>query len=313
LPRAQALDTAAREREASAGLEALRREALRAANAEIKRLRRRIAHQRGDLARAEGAEQMRRWGELLKIHRERLRPGLAEITLPDEFDPARPEVTIPLDARAGPAGNIERLFRRYRKLRAALPHIRRRLEEAEAVLARWVTEAEEIGRARDRPELEARFERLGSPLPESAPLAPRRRETERGESDVLTRTSSDGFTILVGRSKEANDRVTFRIGNGRDWWFHAQGIPGAHVLVRNPGGGTLPERTLREAAWLAAYYSQRRQEGKLDVDYTQRKHVRKIKGGEPGQVTYSQNRTLFADLADERAAAILAEGADREG
>jgi predicted ribosome quality control (RQC) complex YloA/Tae2 family protein len=318
--RARDLDAEARGREAKASLEALRRVATRAANAEIKKLWRRAEHLRADLERAEGADQLRRWGELLKIHRARLRSGLSEIALPDEFDPARPEVTIPLDARLGPTGNIERLFQRHRKLRVAVSHIRRRLEETKAALGGWedaLGDQGVIARAEGREAIEALFRRLGRPLPapampcESGAPRPNRQGAGRGtrpeDSHVLTRTSSDGLTILVGRSKEANDRVTFRLGNGRDWWFHAQGIPGAHVIVRNPGGGPLPERTLREAAWLAAYYSQRRQEGKLDVDYVQRKHVRKIMGGEPGQVTYAHNQTVLVDLSDKRAAAVLGE------
>ena len=121
----------------------------------------------------------------------------------------------------------------------------------------------------------------------------------------MTRLSADGLTILVGRTKEENDLVTFRLGNGRDWWFHVQGIPGSHVIVKSPDGEAPPQRTLREAAWLAAYYSTGRGQGRLDVDYTQRKHVRKIKGAEPGQVTYSQNRTLFVDVNDPQARAVL--------
>ena len=135
-------------------------------------------------------------------------------------------------------------------------------------------------------------------------LAPITRRVSPREG-ILTRISSDGLRILVGRSKEANDEVTFRRGRGRDWWFHVQGLPGAHVIVQSPGGTPLPPRTIREAAWLAGYYSPRRSEGRLDIDFTQRKHVRKVKGGQPGQVTYSQNRTVVADMNDPDAARIL--------
>ncbi len=235
-----------------------------------------------------------------------MRPGEREIRVPNEFLPGRPEVAIPLDPLASPAENIERLFRRYRKLRGAAPHVEARLGETEAELNRWMALIGEAEAAANQGALETAFAKAGLPLPEVQAAAVRGGGAGGPEgASILTRISSDGFRILVGRSKEANDEVTFRIGNGRDWWFHAQGIPGAHVIVRTPRGGALPPRTLREAAWLAAYYSPRRAEGRLDIDYTQRKYVRKIKGGEPGQVTYSQNRTVVADLADPAAARVL--------
>jgi predicted ribosome quality control (RQC) complex YloA/Tae2 family protein len=306
-------DARAREQEAGSSLEQQSRAARQQVRAELKKLRRRIEKQRDDLARAEEAEALRRFGELLKIHRARLAFGMADIVVPDEFDPARPDVTIALDPRLGPAENIERYFQRYRKLRAALPHIQSRLEEAEARLQGWEdaqTALDRIDSAQALAELFARLN-LPSPVAKQAGGARRTRTSEPvGESHVLTRTSADGLTVLVGRSKEANDRVTFRLGNGRDWWFHAQGVPGSHVIVRSPSGAPPPERTVREAAWLAAYYSQRRQEGRVDVDYTQRKHVRKIKGAEPGQVTYSQNKTVLVDLSDTKASAILGETGD---
>ena len=121
----------------------------------------------------------------------------------------------------------------------------------------------------------------------------------------MRRISADGFTIIVGRSGEENDRVTFRLGKGRDWWFHAQGIPGSHVIVTNPTGLALPPGTLREAAWLAAYYSKGRGRGRVDVDYTQRKHVRKLKGAPPGTVTIAHNKTILIDLKEDEAGAVL--------
>ena len=311
---AEALDRRGWEREQGAEFEALQRACLRAARRERKRLQRRVRHQREDLARAREAETVREWGELLKINRNRMRPGQQEIRVTNEFLPGRPEVAIPLDPQASPVENIERLFRRYRKLRGAAPHIEARLGETEAELNRWAALTAEVEAAADRAALEAAYAQAGLPLPVGQAAAGRGNGPSGPESaSILTRISSDGFRILVGRSKEPNDEVTFRIGNGRDWWFHAQGIPGAHVIVRTPSGGALPPRTLREAAWLAAYYSPRRAEGKLDIDYTQRKYVRKIKGGEPGQVTYSQNRTVVADLADSGAARVLSavEAAER--
>lgn len=90
------------------------------------------------------------------------------------------------------------------------------------------------------------------------------------------------------------------------------GFSGSHVVVRNPAGGALPRATLREAAWLAAYYSKARSQGRVEVAYVERKHVRRVPKGKPGAVTFDHGHTLWVDLADERLARVLREaGAPR--
>jgi predicted ribosome quality control (RQC) complex YloA/Tae2 family protein len=107
----------------------------------------------------------------------------------------------------------------------------------------------------------------------------------------LSLESPDGLTILVGRNSRQNDQVTFRQGKSDDWWFHARGVPGAHVLVRGTAQD-LPPDTIRRAAELAAFFSPLRNEGAVLVDYTQRRHVRRIPRAAPGLVTYSQEKTI---------------------
>src|SRR5262249_28340196 len=107
----------------------------------------------------------------------------------------------------------------------------------------------------------------------------------------LRRQSSEGFTLLVGKNSRQNELVTFSEAAANDLWLHARGVPGAHVIVK-AGGRPVPEMTLREAAALAAYYSQARAAGSVPVDYTQQRYVRHLKGGGPGMVTYERERTL---------------------
>jgi predicted ribosome quality control (RQC) complex YloA/Tae2 family protein len=103
--------------------------------------------------------------------------------------------------------------------------------------------------------------------------------------------SADGSEILVGRSAAQNDRVTFSLASGSDIWLHAREIPGAHVIIRTGGKPPAPQ-TLRQAAELAATYSQARGATAVPVDYTFVRHVRRIKGGKPGLVHYSGETTL---------------------
>ncbi len=97
--------------------------------------------------------------------------------------------------------------------------------------------------------------------------------------------------ILVGRNSRQNDDVTFRHAKSDDWWFHARGVPGAHVIVRS-AGQPLPEATIRRAAELAAFFSGLRDDAFVVVDYTLRRHVRRIPGAAPGLVTYVQEKTI---------------------
>ena len=95
----------------------------------------------------------------------------------------------------------------------------------------------------------------------------------------------------MGKNSRQNEEVTFHQAAANDLWLHARGVPGAHVIVKS-GGRPVPETTLREAAALAAYYSQARESGAVEVDYTEQRYVRHMKGGGPGMVIYERERTL---------------------
>ncbi len=274
----------------------------------VTRLERRLAHLEADRLAAGEAELIQRWGELLKIHGGRWRSGAAELRVPDEFAPERPEVTIPLDPALTLAENIARLFRQYRKRRDASAHVQRRLVETERDLAAARATARGVAMAVSFSDIEQALQALPGRQPEAAaePGRRARRPPPRMAARLLQRTSSDGWTILVGRSAQDNDALTFRVANGRDWWLHAVGHSGSHVVVRNPAGGALPQPTLREAAWLAAYYSKARPQGRVEVAYVERKHVRRVPKGKPGAVTFDHGHTLWVDIADARLERVLA-------
>ena len=107
--------------------------------------------------------------------------------------------------------------------------------------------------------------------------------------------SSDGFHIYVGKNNYQNDQLTFQFANGNDWWFHAKQIPGSHVVVKMENAQELPDRTFEEAARLAAYYSKGRNQEKVEIDYVQKKHVKKPGGGRPGFVVYYTNYSMAID------------------
>ncbi|MFI5401147.1 MAG: NFACT RNA binding domain-containing protein [SAR324 cluster bacterium] len=328
---AKKLDALWRERLAAHDLQRARTQAAKRIRQALRQLERRMEHLAGDRRAAEEAGRFRDWGELLKIHGARAlreQPGVRALRVPDEFSPARAEVSIPVDPALPLAANIARLFREYRKRHASAQHVARRSAETEGALAAARSVAGKVEAAATAEQIELaltglpfRGVRLREP-PEAPPRArarnawqeltrpggARRQRALRGKAGApraLERTSSDGFRILVGRSAADNDALTFKVARGRDWWLHALGFSGSHVVVRNDAGGPLPPATLREAAWLAGYYSKARRQGEVEVAYVQRKHVRRVPKGPPGQVTFAHGRTLWVNVGDAGLKRIL--------
>ena len=120
------------------------------------------------------------------------------------------------------------------------------------------------------------------------------KKKKQTRSEPLHYISRDGFHIYVGKNNLQNEELTFHFASGNDWWFHAKKAPGSHVIVKS-GGAELPDTTFEEAGRLAAYYSSQRGSEKVEIDYVEKKHVKKPNGGKPGFVVYYTNYSLVID------------------
>ena len=109
--------------------------------------------------------------------------------------------------------------------------------------------------------------------------------------------SSDGFHIYVGKNNYQNEELTFKVATGKDWWFHAKGVAGSHVIVKSENK-ELSDRTFEEAAALAAYYSKARDNEKVEIDYIQKKNIKKVPGAAPGFVIYHTNWSMIVAPAN---------------
>ena len=107
--------------------------------------------------------------------------------------------------------------------------------------------------------------------------------------------SADGLEILVGRTSNDNDHLTFKIAKPNDLWLHAADYGGSHVVIRHAPKQPIPHRTLIEAAQLAAWFSQAKKDPKVDVHYTERKFVSRIKGGKPGLVRMQRFKNITVE------------------
>lgn len=182
------------------------------------------------------------------------------------------------------------LFARYKKLGASLVHLDERSRNLHALRdaidqLRW--EAQQVEDA-DLGDVEEAVAQLDPRSRRKRAAAPRRK---RAPLEVQT---SSGSRILIGRSPSENADLTFRVARPDDWWFHAQNIPGAHVILQRHDRTEPPPEDLQRAASLAAYYSKARGSAKVPIDYTLRKYVRAQRNAPPGLVWYTHPRTILA-------------------
>ena len=259
------------------------------------RTAKKLALQREELRRSEDRETLRRRADLITANLYRVRKGDRVLRTEDFYDPDMPTVEIPLDALKTPQENAAALYKQYRKAKTAEQHLNVLIAEGEKNLQYLNSVLDEIARA----ETERDLSEIRQELCETGFLRPERgkRKQKSAPSAPLRFVSDAGFEILVGRSNMQNDTLTHRTARRTDLWLHVQKIHGSHVIIRCMD--TTPDaQTVAQAASLAVYYSQGRDGGKIPVDVTQVRHVRKSPGGLPGMVLYTDYQTVIAE-ADE--------------
>ncbi|MBE3558302.1 MAG: NFACT family protein [Ktedonobacteraceae bacterium] len=299
-------------------LESLRAPLRRALQTQRDRCKRKAQALQQELSSFAEAAQYRRYGELLLAHQHEIQRGQSNATVPDIFavseDGSMPPVIIPLDPRFDAVGNANRFFNKYHKMRRATELVPGQIEqndvelatieqlladlmlaETPAEVALVKAEVQAAGYLRGRSNL-----LVENKVRKAAKKASRGKQTGKpvppGGGVPLHFQSQDGLTILVGKNSRQNEEVTFRQAAAHDIWLHARGAAGAHVLIK-AAGRAVPQRTIEQAARLAAYYSEARESTSVPVDYTLQRHVRHMKGGGPGMVIYDHEQTLYAEPA----------------
>ncbi len=232
-------------------------------------------------------ERFKTYGTLLQIYPQEVTPQAKEVTLTD-FETEK-EVRIPLDPQLNAIDNAKRYFERYAKLKRTRDALSELLLETETA----VTHLASIQNALNLAENEADLAEIRRELYESGYI--RKRSTKKGakqeKSHPLHYVTEDGFHIYVGKNNYQNDELTFKLATGNDWWFHAKQIPGSHVIVRTEGR-ELPDEHFVTCAQIAGYYSQGRESDKLEIDYVEKKQVKKPSGAVPGFVVYYTNYSM---------------------
>ncbi|MCG0276947.1 MAG: NFACT family protein [Thermanaeromonas sp.] len=280
---------------------------------ELKRCLKKEAIQAEAVASAEEASRYRLYGELIMANIYRLKKGDRQLTTENFYEAGSPEIVIELDPALTPTENAARYFQRYQKAKNAAQKASEQLKETREEIAylNSVMQALEMAEAlEDLKEIREELVRSGYLEPaqqnKKAVQAPSKKAFE-----PLKVISSDGFTILIGKNNRQNDLLSLKVADDEDIWLHAKDVPGSHVIIRTQGR-PVPPRTLEEAAGLAAYFSRSRQAGRVSVDYTLAKHVRKPPGARPGMVLYDNYRTIYIEPISPNMLATTATGSGAE-
>lgn len=240
----------------------------------------------------EGKDRYKIYGDLLNTYGYSLKGGEKSFSCENYYDNNK-IITIPLDSFKTAAENAKRYYDKYAKLRrteAALSeeihHTERDMEHLSYILQSLETSS-----------LETDISQIRDELSDYGYLKKKKTEKSKSvKSEPMHMVSGDGFDIYIGKNNYQNEEVTFKIGDSNDLWFHAKKVPGSHVIVKTgKSGENIPDRTFKEAAALAAFYSKNGANAKVEVDYTLRKNLKRTPGGPPGFVIYNTYYSLIIE------------------
>lgn len=255
----------------------------------LERSRKKYDLQLHQLKDTQNRERYRIYGELLHTYGYNLEPGAKYLEALNYY--SNEMVKIPLDSTKTARENAQKYFDKYNKQKRTFEALSRFSEETR----HDIEYLESVSTSLDIALSEEDLAQIKEELIASGYM---RRKFTKKKVKITNRPlhyiSSDGYHIYIGKNNLQNDWLTFEFASGNDWWFHAKKTPGSHVIVRT-NGEELPDRTFEEAGKLAAYYSKARGNEKVEIDYIEKKHVKKPKGTKPGFVVYYTNYSLVID------------------
>ncbi|MEC4818836.1 MAG: NFACT family protein, partial [Scytonema sp. PMC 1069.18] len=266
-------------------------------NTFLAKLRAKAATFEQRLQQSETADEYREKADLLMAYLHEWQVGMTEISLPD-FETGE-LVKIALQPDKNAVQNAQSLYKQNQKLKRARTAVEPLLAEVNAEIEYLEQVEEAISQIDDykTPEDLQALEEIREELIQQKYLEDseyrRRSSTDTASTNFYHYSTPSGFEVLIGRNNRQNDQLTFRVANDYDLWFHAQEIPGSHVLLRLEPGSVPEEADLQYTANLAAYYSRGRQSDQVPVVYTQPKYVYKPKGAKPGIAVYKQETIIW--------------------
>ena len=287
----EVLETYYRQKEAVTRIRQRSADLRRITDTAISRTVKKLDLQEKQMKDTEKRDRYRTFGELLRAYAYSIEPGLSCVVLQDYSDDYK-DVSIPLDPDLSVSDNANRYYDRYQKLRRTAIALEEQISETKAALEHLRSIETSLSTAASEGDLAEIRDELTQAGYIRKQASSGKGKTPKGVP--LHFISCDGYDIYVGKNNYQNEAVTFGIAGGSDWWFHAKGRPGSHVIVKC-SGAELSDRGFEEAAALAAHYSSASKGEKIEIDYTQRKNLKKPPAAHPGLVIYHTNYSMVSD------------------
>lgn len=261
---------------------------LKLVNNNLERCHKKMELLKDNLEKCKKADKYRIYGELLTANIYNIKQGDESIDVVNYYSEDSEIINIKLDPTKTPSANIQNYFKRYSKLKKSKEYSLEQIKITEDEILYLNSVLTNIKNTEDYASIEEIKKELMDAHYLKFKKNVRKKETK---SKPMHFISSEGIHIYVGKNNIENDYLTLKFADKRDLWFHTKDIPGSHVILKTLGDFT--EKTLNEAANLAAYYSKGRDSSKVPVDYTEVKNVHKPNGAKPGMVIYEKNKTIF--------------------
>ena len=262
----------------------------RIVNTALERASKKYDLQEKQLQDADKKDIYRVYGDLLNTYGYSLKGGESSFTTENFYDNNK-EITIPLDKNKSAKENAKKYYDKYAKLSRTTKAL------SEEIL-KTKNDMEHLQSIQTALEVSSDDESLSQIRQELVDLEYIKKHSSAKKQKITSHpyhyTSSDGYDIYVGKNNYQNEELTFKVATGNDWWFHAKGIPGSHVILKSNNEEELPDRAYEEAAALAAFYSKAKDADKVEVDYIQKKNIKKVAGAAPGFVIYHSNWSMVA-------------------
>lgn len=274
------------------------------------RLMQKLEAQRAELAASQDREALKRSGDAILASVYLLEKGQTRALLSDynaqpDVSGIFPTIEVALDARLNPQDNAQAYYKKYRRAKNAEEKLHALISDGERELAYLESVLDALARAdseRTLGEIRAELEANGYASQRFAKKKPGGKPRKAPPVEPME-FSFGGYTIYAGRNNIQNEYVTFRLAGRGDIWFHAQHVPGSHVLLVCRGQEPTPE-VLEACAQVAAWHSGARTAGRCAVDYTAARNVRRQSGGKPGMVFYNSYQTILVTPDEKRVGAM---------
>ena len=262
----------------------------RIVNTALERASKKYDLQEKQLQDADKKDIYRVYGDLLNTYGYSLKGGESSFTTENFYDNNK-EITIPLDKNKSAKENAKKYYDKYAKLSRTTKAL------SEEIL-KTKNDIEHLQSIQTALEVSSDDESLSQIRQELVDFGYIKKHSSAKKQKITSHPyhyiSSDGYDIYVGKNNYQNEELTFKVATGNDWWFHAKGIPGSHVILKSNNEEELPDRAYEEAAALAAFYSKAKDADKVEVDYIQKKNIKKVAGAAPGFVIYHSNWSMVA-------------------